>query len=60
MTIFSVSNLRRLQPGGSDPSIYIPDEQGGKVILPGTGFHLRRLVRFAGLCRFSEQESRLN
>jgi hypothetical protein len=26
------------QPGGSGPRIYIPKEQGGPVIPPGTGF----------------------
>jgi hypothetical protein len=37
------------QPGGPGPRIYIPQEQGGPVIPPGTGFHFRRLLRLAGL-----------
>jgi hypothetical protein len=41
--------LRLPQPGGSSPRIYIPQEQGGPVILPGTGFPFRRLLRLAGL-----------
>jgi hypothetical protein len=35
--------------GGPDPLIYIPQEQGGPVIPPGTGFPFRRLLRLAGL-----------
>jgi hypothetical protein len=31
------------------PRIYIPREQGGPVILPGTGFHFGRFLRLAGL-----------
>jgi hypothetical protein len=37
------------QPGGSTPYIYIPQEQGGPVIPPGTGFPFRRLLRLARL-----------
>jgi hypothetical protein len=37
------------QPGGPGPRIYIPQEQGGPVIPPGTGFPFRRLLRLAGL-----------
>jgi hypothetical protein len=37
---FTISDLRLLQPGGPGPCIYIPQEQGGPVIPPGTGFHL--------------------
>jgi hypothetical protein len=33
------------QPGGPGPRIYIPQEQGGPVISPGTGFPLHRLLR---------------
>jgi hypothetical protein len=40
--------LRLPQPGGPGPRIYIPQEQGGPVIPPGTGFPLRRLLRLAG------------
>jgi hypothetical protein len=34
----TVSDLRLPQPGGPSPCIYIPQEQGGPVIPPGTGF----------------------
>jgi hypothetical protein len=34
---------------GPGPRIYIPQEQGSPVIPPGTGFHLRCLLRLAGL-----------
>jgi hypothetical protein len=34
---------------GRGPRIYIPQKQGGPVILPGTGFPFRRLLRLAGL-----------
>jgi hypothetical protein len=40
--------LRLPQPGGPGPRIYIPQEQGGPVIPPGTGFPLCRLLRLAG------------
>jgi hypothetical protein len=36
---FTVSDLRLPQPGGPGPCIYIPQEQGGPVIPPGTGLH---------------------
>jgi hypothetical protein len=36
------------QPGGSGSRIYIPQEQGGAVVPPCTGFHFYRLLRFAG------------
>jgi hypothetical protein len=42
-------DLRLPQPGGPGPRIYIPQEQGGSVIPPGTGFPFRRLLRLAGL-----------
>jgi hypothetical protein len=32
------------QPGGAGPRIYIPQEQGGPVIPPGTGFPFHRLL----------------
>jgi hypothetical protein len=44
-----LSHLRLPQPGGPGSRIYIPQEQGGPVIPPGTGFPLRRLLRLAGL-----------
>jgi hypothetical protein len=44
-----LSHMRLLQPGMPVPRIYIPQEQGGPVIPPGTGFPFRRLLRLAGL-----------
>jgi hypothetical protein len=44
-----LSHLRLPQPGGPGPRIYIPQEQGGPVISPGTGFPFRRLLRLSGL-----------
>jgi hypothetical protein len=41
------SHLRLPQPGGPDPRIHIPQEQGGPVILPDTGFLFRLLLRQA-------------
>jgi hypothetical protein len=46
---FTVSDSRLHQPGGPGPRIYIPQEQGGSVILPETGFLFRRLLRLAGI-----------
>jgi hypothetical protein len=43
--------LRLPQPGGPGPRIFIPQEQGGPVIPPGTGFPFRHLLRLAGLRR---------
>jgi hypothetical protein len=40
--------LRLRQPGGLGPRIYIPQEQGGPVIHPGTGFPFCRPLRLAG------------
>jgi hypothetical protein len=37
------------QPGGPGPHIYIPQEQGGSIIPPGTGFPFHCLLRLAGL-----------
>jgi hypothetical protein len=37
------------QPWGPGPRIYIPQEQGGPVIFPGTEFPFHRLLRLAGL-----------
>jgi hypothetical protein len=42
---FTVSDSRRPQPGGPGPRIYIPQKQGGLVMLPGTGFPFRRLLQ---------------
>jgi hypothetical protein len=44
-----LSQIRLLQPGGPDSRIYIPQEQDGPVILPGTGFPIRRFLRLARL-----------
>jgi hypothetical protein len=44
-----LSHLRLPQPGEPGSRIYIPQEQGGPVIPPGTGFPFRRLLRLAGL-----------
>jgi hypothetical protein len=49
MTIFYCLKFETPQPGGQGPRIYIPQEQGGPVIPPGTGFTFRRLLRLAGL-----------
>jgi hypothetical protein len=37
------------QPGRPGPRIYIPQEEGGPVIPPCTGFHFRLLLRLVGL-----------
>jgi hypothetical protein len=37
------------QPGRPGPRIYIPQEVGGPVILPGTRFLLRTLLQLTGL-----------
>jgi hypothetical protein len=42
-----MSHLRLPQHGGPGSRIYIPQELGGPVIPPGTGFPLRHLLRFA-------------
>jgi hypothetical protein len=49
---FTVLDSRLPQPGGPSPRIYIPQEQGGPVIPPGTGFPFRRLLRLAYKTRF--------
>jgi hypothetical protein len=46
---FTVSDSRLPQPGGPGPRVYIPQEQGGPAIPPGTGFPFIRLLRLAGL-----------
>jgi hypothetical protein len=46
-TIFCCPDSRLPQPGGPGPCIYIPQEQGSPVILPGTGFPFHRLLRLA-------------
>jgi hypothetical protein len=49
MTTFYCLTFETPQPGGPAPRIYIPQEQHGRVIPPGTGFPFRRLLRLAGL-----------
>jgi hypothetical protein len=44
-----LSHLRLPQPGGPGPRIYTPQERGGPVMPPGTGFPFCRLLRLAGL-----------
>jgi hypothetical protein len=46
---FTVSDSGLPQPGGPGPRIYIPQEQGGPVMLSGIGFPFRRHLRLAGL-----------
>jgi hypothetical protein len=46
---FSAFDSRLPQPVGPGPRIYIPQEQGGPGIPPGTGFPFRRLLRLARL-----------
>jgi hypothetical protein len=45
--IFSLES--NTQPGGSSPYIYAPHWSSGPIILPGTGFPFRRILRLAGL-----------
>jgi hypothetical protein len=53
------SHLRLPQPGGSDFRIYIPQEQDGPVIPPGTEFPFRRLLRLTALrWRYSNAPTR--
>jgi hypothetical protein len=35
------------RPGGPGPRIYIPQEKGGLVVTPGTGFPFHHLLRLA-------------
>jgi hypothetical protein len=49
---FTLSDLILPQPGGKGHRIYIPQEQGGPVIPPVTGFPFRRLLWLAGLRRW--------
>jgi hypothetical protein len=46
---FTVSDPRIPQHREPGPRIYIPQEQGGPVIPPGTGFPFHRLLRLAEL-----------
>jgi hypothetical protein len=41
---FTVSDLTLTQPGGPGTCIYIPQEQDGPVIPPGTGFSSPRPI----------------
>jgi hypothetical protein len=49
MTIFYSLGFETPPSDGLDPCIYIPQEQGGPVITPGTGFHFRSLLQLTGL-----------
>jgi hypothetical protein len=56
MTTFYSLRFETPQPGGPGPYIYIPQEQGGLVIPPGTGLHFQHLLRHTGLWwRYSTQ-----
>jgi hypothetical protein len=44
-----VSDSRLPQLGGQHPRIYVPLEQGGSAISPGTEFPFRRPLQLAGL-----------
>jgi hypothetical protein len=56
---FTASDLRLIQPGGPGPCIYIPQEQGGPVVPPGTGFPFHRLLQLARLrWRYSKSPPR--
>jgi hypothetical protein len=44
-----LSHTRLPQPGGPGPCIYIPQEQGGPVIPPGTGLPSCHLLWLSGL-----------
>jgi hypothetical protein len=46
---FTVSDSSFPQRGGPGPRVYIPQEQDGPVIPPGTEFPFRRLLRLVGL-----------
>jgi hypothetical protein len=46
---FIVSDSKFPKSGGTDPHIYIPQEQGGPVIPAGIRVPFRRLLRLAGL-----------
>jgi hypothetical protein len=46
---FTVSDSRLPQPGGPSSHIYNPQEQGGAVKPPGTGFPFRRFLRLTWL-----------
>jgi hypothetical protein len=45
---FTVSDSRFPQSGAPSPRIYVPQEQGGQVMPPGTAFPFRRLLRLTG------------
>jgi hypothetical protein len=45
----TVSDSRLHQLGEPGPRIYFPQEQGGPVLPPGTGFPFRLLLQLAGL-----------
>jgi hypothetical protein len=47
MTVFDFSHSRFTLPGRPGTHMYIPQEQGGPIIPPVTGFPFRRLLRLA-------------
>jgi hypothetical protein len=49
MTTFYCLRFKSPQPGGPGSHIYIPEEQGGPVIAPGTDFPFHCLLQLAGL-----------
>jgi hypothetical protein len=50
MTILCSLRFENPKPGRPGPRIYIPHEQRGPALSPGTVFPFRRLLRLAGLC----------
>jgi hypothetical protein len=54
---FTISDLRLPQTGGPRPRIYIPQEQGGPVIHPGTGFTLSKGPNRVGVSHSREDEN---
>jgi hypothetical protein len=52
-----LSHMRLPQPGGPGPRIHIPQEQGGPVISPGTGFSFCCLLPPAGISTSTPQYS---
>jgi hypothetical protein len=53
---FTFSDSRLTQPGRSGPHIYIPEEQGGLVISPDTGFPTIRVAKVKVLDPASTRE----
>jgi hypothetical protein len=49
MTTFYYLRFETPRTEGPGPLFYIPQEQGGPLVPPGTGFQFRRLLRLAEL-----------